>query len=103
MDDEAILNLYCQRSSSALAETEAKYGRLCFSIANNILQSREDAEECVNDTWLHAWNAMQRNAEGMNFPWCWKSWQNVSPEVLTLSGRPNFGNSLRRSITFSPV
>ena len=58
MDDETILNLYRQRSSSALLETEAKYGRLCFSIANNILQNREDAEECVNDTWLQAWNAI---------------------------------------------
>ncbi|MBQ9661945.1 MAG: RNA polymerase sigma factor [Oscillospiraceae bacterium] len=58
MDDEAILNLYRQRQNSALAETEAKYGRLCFSVADNILQNREDAEECVNDTWLHAWNAI---------------------------------------------
>ena len=58
MDDEAILTLYRQRDSSAVAETEAKYGRLCLSVARNILSNREDSEECVNDTWLHAWNAM---------------------------------------------
>ena len=58
MDDEAILTLYRQRNSSAVAETETKYGRLCLSVANNILSSREDSEECVNDTWLHAWNAI---------------------------------------------
>ena len=58
MDDEAILTLYRQRDSSAVAETEAKYGRLCFSVAHNILFNREDSEECVNDTWLHAWNAI---------------------------------------------
>ena len=69
MDDEAILNLYCQRSSSALAETEAKYGRLCFSIANNILQSREDAEECVNDTWMKAWNSMPTHRPSILAPY----------------------------------
>ena len=58
MDDEAILALYRQRKPAALAETETKYGRLCFSVANNILRSPEDSEECVNDTWLHAWNAI---------------------------------------------
>lgn len=58
MDDEAILVLYRQRQSSAVTETDAKYGRLCFSVANNILNNREDSEECVNDTWLHAWNAI---------------------------------------------
>ena len=58
MDDEAILTLYRQRDSRAVAETEAKYGGLCFSVARNILNNREDSEECVNDTWLHAWNAI---------------------------------------------
>ena len=58
MDDEAILALYRNRDSSAITETSVKYGRLCFSVANNLLFSREDSEECVNDTWLHAWNAI---------------------------------------------
>ena len=58
MDDEAILNLYRLRQAAALTETEAKYGRLCFCVADRILNSREDSEECVNDTWLHAWNAI---------------------------------------------
>ncbi len=58
MDDEAILNLYWQRQTAALAETKAKYGRLCFSVADRILGNHEDSEECLNDTWLHAWNAI---------------------------------------------
>ncbi len=58
MDDEAILTLYRQRQPDALAETEAKYGRLCFHVADHILGNREDSEECVNDTWLHAWNTI---------------------------------------------
>ena len=58
MEDAAIVDLYWQRADQALEETEQKYGRFCFSIARNILPSRQDAEESVNDTWLAAWNAM---------------------------------------------
>ncbi len=58
MEDEAILRLYVQRQDAAIAETDAKYGRLCFRVADHILSNGQDAEECVNDTWLHAWNAI---------------------------------------------
>ena len=58
MEDEKIVELYWQRSESAIAETQSKYGRYCFSIARNILPYREDAQECVNDTYLAAWNAI---------------------------------------------
>lgn len=58
MDDEAIIALYFQRSEEAIAQTDTKYGNYCFSIAHNILTSREDAREAVNDTWLGAWNAI---------------------------------------------
>ncbi len=58
MEDERIVGLFWERNEQALAESEAKYGAYCHAIARNILASREDAEECVNDTWLRAWNAM---------------------------------------------
>lgn len=58
MDDERIVQLYWDRSENAIAETAVKYGSYCHSIAYNILQSTQDAEESVNDTYLHAWNAM---------------------------------------------
>lgn len=58
MEDSVIIDLYWAREERALSETEAKYGGYCRSIAHNILQNREDSEECVSDTWLHAWNAM---------------------------------------------
>lgn len=58
MQDAAIVELYWQRSDRAIRETDRKYGRYCHTIAYNICRSREDAEECVNDTWLGAWNAM---------------------------------------------
>ena len=58
MEDSAIIKLYWAREEQALVETEGKYGGYCRSIACNILNNREDAEECVNDTYLRAWNAM---------------------------------------------
>ena len=58
MEDAAIVELYWQRSEEAIPETERKYGGYCQRIAYNICADLEDAEECVNDTWLRAWNRM---------------------------------------------
>ncbi len=58
MEDHQIIDLYWQRDETAIAETERKYGRYCYAIAFGILQSNEDAEESVNDTYIGAWNAM---------------------------------------------
>ena len=58
MEDSRIVELYWQRDPDAIRETSSKYGAYCFAIADNILSSREDAEECVNDTWLNTWNAI---------------------------------------------
>ena len=62
MDDERIISLFRQRSQDAIAAVSVKYGNYCSGIAGNILPSKEDAEECVNDTWLHAWNAIPPHA-----------------------------------------
>ena len=58
MEDERIIQLYWERNESAIDESSRKYGTYCTSIAHNILFNKEDEEEFVNDTWLHAWNAM---------------------------------------------
>ncbi len=58
MEDSAIISLYFSRSEKAISETDRKYGAYCFAIANNILSSREDSEESVNDTYLAAWNTI---------------------------------------------
>ena len=58
MDDRKIIDLYWRRSESAIGETANKYARYCHSISFNILHDMEDAEECVSDTYLRAWNAM---------------------------------------------
>ena len=58
MRDEEILRLYRERCEEAITETQRQYGALCGTIAQNILRNRQDAEECVNDTWHRAWNSI---------------------------------------------
>ena len=58
MDDNEIIKLYMNRSEQAISETSRKYGRYCHHIAYSILHNNEDSEECVNDTYLRAWNAI---------------------------------------------
>ena len=58
MEDAKIIDLYWERNEKAIAETEKKYDRYCYSIAQNIVADREDSRECVNDTYLGAWNAI---------------------------------------------
>lgn len=58
MEDGEIIGLYHQRNEKAIQESDRKYGGMCRRIAKNILYIREDAEECVNDTWYAAWNSM---------------------------------------------
>ena len=58
MEDQKIVDLYWQRSENAIKETSTKYGRMLDGISYSLLSSREDAEECVNDTYLEAWNKM---------------------------------------------
>ncbi|MDE7326547.1 MAG: sigma-70 family RNA polymerase sigma factor [Lachnospiraceae bacterium] len=64
MEDEKIVALYWERAEEAIAATEEKYGKYCSYIACNILNNREDAKECVNDTWLRAWNAIPPGRPG---------------------------------------
>lgn len=58
MDDSKIVDLYWARSDSAIAETAKKFGAYCRTIAYNVLQDPEDSDECVNDTYMRAWNSM---------------------------------------------
>ena len=58
MDDAKIVQMYFDRNEQAIPATADKYGNYCTSIANNILGNHEDAEECVNDTYLNTWNAI---------------------------------------------
>jgi len=61
MGRQQIVELFFDRSELAISETSKKYGRYCHYIAYNILRNNEDAEECVNDTYLRAWNSIPRS------------------------------------------
>jgi len=58
MKDSELLALYTQRDETAITHTADIYGRYCYAVAHRILNNSDDAEECVNDTYLHAWNAI---------------------------------------------
>ena len=58
MDDSKIIALFFERSEQAITELSNKYGKLCMYVANNILGNQQDAEECVNDAYLGAWNTI---------------------------------------------
>lgn len=65
MDDSRIVDLYWERNERAIGETDAKYGRMLNSLSYSLLSSFEDAEECVNDTYLAAWNRMPTERPGL--------------------------------------
>lgn len=58
MEDRALIALYQARDERAITATDKKYHGYCFEVSQRILKSREDSEECVNDTWLRAWNSI---------------------------------------------
>ena len=58
LEDEKIIELYWARHESAIDETDKKYRTFCMYISRNILNDISDAEECINDTWLAAWNTI---------------------------------------------
>lgn len=78
MEDNAIIELYWQRSQNAISETAAKYGGRLNSLSMNILHSREDAEECVNDTYHAAWNTLPPQRPNFFFAYLAKLTRNFS-------------------------
>ena len=58
MEDSKIINLYWTRDEAAIAQTDATYGRKLHALSNRILNNREDAQECVNDTYMSTWKAI---------------------------------------------
>ena len=58
MNDHAIIELFFCRDQAGILEAQEKYGSYCLSVARNILENQEDSQECLNDLWLRAWNAI---------------------------------------------
>ena len=61
MEDAEIVDLYWSREERAIKETDSKYGRMLYILSDRILRSPEDAEECLNDAYVSAWNSMPSN------------------------------------------
>lgn len=78
MEDATIIDLYWNRSETAIVETNRKYGGYCQSIAFNILSSKEDAEECVNDTWHKTWNKIPPERPNTFRAWLGKIVRNLA-------------------------
>lgn len=58
MEDAGIIELFFERSEQGIRELDIKYGKACRKLSYNIVNDRQDAEECVNDAYLGAWNAI---------------------------------------------
>ncbi len=78
MEDTQIIDLYFARDERAIEETDAKYGRFCLTLAKSILTLPSDAEECVSDTYLHAWNAMPPERPRLLKGWLGRVVRNLS-------------------------
>ena len=58
MEDAGIIELFFERSEQGIRELDIKYGKACRKLSYNIVNDQQDAEECVNDAYLGAWNAI---------------------------------------------
>ena len=87
MDDLRIIELYFDRNEQAIKETDTKYGKLCHSIAYNILNNHEDSEECVNDTYVGVWNAIPPTRPNNFMSFVCKITRNLSLKRLEFSKR----------------
>lgn len=95
MNDQQIIDLYWRRSEDAIRETEAKYGPYCRTVAENILADRLDAEECVSDAWLRAWNAIPPHRPNSLRLFLGKLTRSAACDVLRLRNAQKRGGGAR--------
>lgn len=81
MEDLQIINLYFNRDEAAISETDKKYGAFCHGIALNVLSVKADAEECVNDTYLQAWNRIPPQRPAKLGAWLGKVVRDISIDL----------------------
>jgi len=93
MEDKQIIKLYFARAESAIEETANKYGKYCHVIAYNILYNDEDSEECVNDTYLKAWNVMPPQCPNILSAFLGKITRNLALDKYRYNNRKKRGGS----------
>ena len=91
MEDDKIVQLYWDRDEAAITATSDKYGAYCLSISRNILGNHEDAQECVNDTYLKAWNTIPPHRPAMLSTFLGKITRNLSFDRYRASRRDKRG------------
>ena len=84
--DRHIIDRLFARSEEGLALLQTHYGKLCHRIALNLLGSREDAEECVNDTYLAVWNTIPPNRPASLMAYVGKVTRNIAVSCLRKRG-----------------
>lgn len=90
MEDRGIIRLFFERNEAALNEVSRKYGSHCRAIARNILKNQEEAEECVNDTYMRAWESIPPNEPPVLGAFLAKITKNLA------LGRVTFNNAEKR-------
>ena len=86
VDDEKIIDLFVERSERAIRELDNKYGKICNKLSYNILNNRQDAEECVNDAYLGAWNAIPPEHRDPLLAYIVKIVRNISLKIYWKKG-----------------
>ena len=87
MKDEQIVDLYWDRNEDAIRQTQVKYGSYLYKVADNILANLEDSQECVNDTYLAAWNSMPTNRPNVLSTYLGKIIRQISIDVYRKKNR----------------
>lgn len=93
MDDKYIVDLYWERDQKAISATEEKYGKYLLKIAFNILADTGDSAECVNDTYLCAWNSMPEHRPSVLSTYLGKITRQLSIDVFRKKGAQKRGCS----------
>lgn len=99
MDDRQIVGLFFERSDQAITELSKKYGKLCLKIAINILNNTQDAEECVNDAYLGAWNSIPPQEPNPLRPYICRIVRNLSLKKLRANSALKRGSSYEVSLS----
>lgn len=86
MDDERIIELFFQRSERAIRELDMKYGKACHTLSYNIVNDTQDAEECVNDAYLGAWNTIPPTKPNSLQAYICKIVRNISLKLYSRKG-----------------
>lgn len=97
LEDERILDLYWSRDDAAIHETSKKYGGQLQRLADRMLRAKEDAEECVNDTYLGAWNSIPPQRPGQFFAFLAKLCRNLACNKL------DWMNAAKRKAELMPL